>query len=181
MSFSSSFLPTIISRFKSCKELGDKTFAQLEQHQLFYKPSEESNSIAVIIQHFYGNALSRFTNFLTEDGEKEWRNRDAEFEAMELSKEDLISFWNTGWSTIFNALESLKEEHLDQTIYIRTEPHLVFDAILRQLAHYSYHVGQIVYIAKMQKNELFTSLSIPKGKSKEFNQELKTSSQDATT
>jgi hypothetical protein len=173
MSIAAEFLPTIISRFKAYKTLADKTFEQLTDEQFFYKPSEDSNSIAVIIQHMYGNAMSRFTNFLTEDGEKEWRNRDEEFETMDATRADLISFWNTGWETVFSALQSLKDDDLEKTVYIRKEPHIVFDAILRQLAHYSYHIGQIVYLGKMQ-NDHFKSLSIPKGQGKQFNQQMNT-------
>jgi hypothetical protein len=173
MPFSPDFLPHLIKRFKTYKELGDKTFEQLQDKDFFYQPSSESNSIAIIIQHMYGNAMSRWTNFLTEDGEKEWRKRDEEFETMDVSKQDLISFWNTGWNTVFQTLESLKEEDLDKTIYIRSEPLKAFDAILRQLAHYSYHVGQIVYIGRMITNENWKSLSIPKGESKQYNEKMK--------
>jgi hypothetical protein len=174
MSFSSEFLPNIIKRFKAYKELADKTFEQLEDKDFFYQPSLESNSIAIIIQHMYGNAMSRWTNFLTEDGEKEWRKRDAEFEVMDVRRNDLLSFWNTGWSLVFQTLGSLKEEDLDKTIYIRGEPHKAFDAILRQLAHYSYHVGQIVYLGKLLRNHEWKSLSIPRGESNQFNDKMKT-------
>lgn len=172
MSFSSEFLPNIIKRFKAYKELGDKTFNQLEEKDFFFQPSAESNSIAIIIQHLYGNAMSRWTNFLTEDGEKEWRKRDAEFEAMDITKQDLISFWNTGWNTMFKTLESLTEDDLEKIIYIRSEPHKAFDAILRQLAHYSYHVGQIVYLGRLIKGEQWKSLSIPRGQSLQFNKQM---------
>jgi uncharacterized damage-inducible protein DinB len=174
MSFSSEFLPKIINRFKAYKELADKTFEQLEDKDFFYQPSQQSNSIAIIIQHMYGNAMSRWTNFLTEDGEKEWRKRDAEFEVMDVSRQDLLSFWNTGWNVVFQTLESLREEDLDKTIYIRSEPLKAFDAILRQLAHYSYHVGQIVYIGKLIKDDEWKSLSIPRGQSNQFNEKMKT-------
>ena len=173
MSFVSEFLPEIIKRFKTYKALGDKTFEQLDDQDFFMQPSSESNSIAVIIQHMYGNAMSRWTNFLTEDGEKEWRKRDAEFEAMDITKQDLISFWNTGWNTMLQTLEALTEGDLDKTIYIRGEPHKVFDAILRQFAHYSYHVGQIVYLGRLYKGGEWKSLSIPKGQSIHFNQQMK--------
>lgn len=129
------FLQNAIKRFEYYKELGDNTFAQLEEKDFFYQPNEASNSIAVVIQHLYGNMLSRWTNFLTEDGEKDWRKRDAEFEAMECSKQDLVSFWNEGWKCLLDTLKSLQPEDLDKTIYIRTEPLIVYDAILRQLAH----------------------------------------------
>ncbi len=166
------FLPDAIKRFSYYKELGDKTFEQLNEEDFFYQPNEASNSIAIIIQHLYGNMLSRWTNFLTEDGEKEWRKRDAEFEPMDCNKADLISFWNTGWKCLLDALTALNEDDLNKTIYIRTEPLKVYDAILRQLAHYPYHVGQIVYIGRMLRNDEWKSLSIPKGGSKDFNSSL---------
>lgn len=148
MSFEQGFLKDAIKRFKYYKELGDKTFEQITDHAFFYQPSSESNSIAVIVQHMYGNMLSRWTNFLTEDGEKEWRKRDAEFEQTPCSKQDIVSFWNEGWNCLLKTLESLTPEDLSKTIKIRTEPLLVYDAILRQLAHYPYHVGQIVYLGR---------------------------------
>lgn len=173
MSFESGFLKDSIKRFKYYKELGDKTFEQLSEADLFYQPSSESNSIAVTVQHLYGNMLSRWTNFLTEDGEKEWRKRDAEFEIIRCSKADIISFWNDGWKCLLDTLESLKPEDLTKTITIRTEPLSVYDAILRQLAHYPYHVGQIVYLGRLVKNEAWKSLSIPKGKSADYLETVK--------
>jgi hypothetical protein len=134
------FLKDSIKRFRYYKELGDKTFEQLKDNDFFYQPNTESNSIAIIIQHMYGNMLSRWTNFLTEDGEKDWRKRDAEFEVITMTREDLLSFWNEGWNSLLNTLESLQPGDLMKTITIRTEPLLVYDAILRQLAHYPYHV-----------------------------------------
>jgi hypothetical protein len=172
MTLQQEFLEKITKRFETYKELADKTFSQLEEKDFFYQPSTESNSIAIIIQHLYGNAMSRWTNFLTEDGEKEWRKRDAEFEVMDATKQDLLSFWNNAWKLILDTLNSLTEGDLTKTIYIRTEPLLVFDAILRQLAHYSYHIGQVVYIGKMLKNNAFQTLSIPKGKSSDYNKSM---------
>ncbi|TAJ55932.1 MAG: DUF1572 domain-containing protein [Chitinophagaceae bacterium] len=168
MSFGADFLKDAIKRFRYYKELGDKTFAQLAEADLFYQPSGESNSIAVMIQHMYGNMMSRWTNFLTEDGEKEWRQRDAEFEVMQISQQDLLSFWNEGWKCLLDTLESLQPEDLTKTVTIRTEPLQVYDAILRQLAHYPYHVGQIVYLGRLIKNEQWQSLSIPKGNSAKY-------------
>ena len=176
MSFEEGFLKDCIKRLKYYKDLGDKTFDQLEEKDFFYQPNKESNSIAVIVQHLYGNMLSRFTNFLTEDGEKEWRKRDAEFETQDISKADVLSFWNEGWKCVFNALENLKPSDLTKTIYIRTEPLFVYDAILRQLAHYPHHVGQILYIGKMLKGEAWKSLSIPVGGSNAFNEKMSTAS-----
>src|SRR6476620_2273959 len=163
MSFEEGFLKDAIKRFRSYKELGDKTFSQLEDKHFFYQPSSESNNIAIIIQHLHGNMLSRFTNFLTEDGEKPWRNRDSEFDNAILTKTAVTQLWNEGWDCLMNALESLHPNDLMKTIYIRTEPLLVYDALLRQLAHYPNHVGQIQYIGKMRKGAAWQSLSIPKG------------------
>jgi hypothetical protein len=168
------FLKDTIKRFNYYKELGDKTFAQLTEAHFFEEPVKDSNSIAVIVQHMYGNMLSRWTNFLTEDGEKEWRKRDAEFEPMQLSKADILSFWEEGWTCFLDTLNSLTEEDLLKTITIRTEPLLVYDAILRQLAHYPYHVGQIVYLGKIFKGDNWVSLSIPRGKSIDYLHEVKT-------
>jgi hypothetical protein len=173
MNLEEGFLKDSIKRLKYYKELGDKTFEQLEERDFFYRPNEESNSIAIIVQHLYGNMLSRFTNFLTEDGEKEWRQRDAEFDVFDdITKEDVLSFWNAGWNCVFTAIESLKPADLLRTIYIRTEPLLVYDAILRQLAHYPHHVGQILYISKMLKGKEWKTLSIPRGGSQAFNTQM---------
>jgi hypothetical protein len=173
MSFEEGFLKDAIKRFKYYKELGDKTFEQVTEEDIFFQPSTESNSIAVIVQHIHGNMLSRWTNFLTEDGEKEWRKRDAEFETVRSSKQDIISSWNEGWACLLNTLESLTPEDLNKTVTIRTEPLKVYDAILRQLAHYPYHVGQIVYLGRLRKNEGWASLSIPKGSSAQYLETVK--------
>jgi predicted secreted protein len=155
---------------KYYKELGEKTFEQLNDADFHLNPSSESNSIAVMIQHIVGNMLSRFTNFLTEDGEKDWRNRDDEFEVHNYSKQQLIELWNKGWKCFFDAVESLNENELAKTITIRKEELTVTDAIIRQLAHYPYHIGQIVYVARLIKNENWKNLSIPKGHSQAYNQ-----------
>lgn len=174
MELAAAFLRDSIKRFTNYKELGDKTLTQLEEKDLRFQPSSESNSIAVIIQHMHGNMLSRWTNFLTEDGEKEWRKRDAEFEEpANCSKAELLARWNEGWSCLLNTLESLSSEDVVKTVTIRTEPLPVYDAILRQLAHYSCHVGQIVYIGKLIKNEQWVSLSIPKGNSLQYLKNVK--------
>lgn len=164
------FLNTLIARVKYYKQLGEKTFEQLEEKDFHWQPSSESNSIAVIIQHLTGNMLSRWTNFLTEDGEKEWRQRDDEFEIHSYSKKQLIDIWNRGWDCFLNTLNSLKADDLLKTIYIRKEPMIAIDAINRQLAHYPYHIGQIVYIGRMIRNENWKNLSIPKGTSQQYNQ-----------
>lgn len=169
MSLGKEYLSTVIKRLKYYKELGEKTFEQLEEKDFHLLPTSESNSIAVIVQHLSGNMLSRFTNFLTEDGEKEWRQRDDEFEIHDFSKQQIIDIWNKGWERCFDALESLTENDLLTIIYIRKEPLTVVDAINRQLAHYPYHIGQIIYIGRMIKNKDWKNLSIPKGQSSQYN------------
>jgi len=170
MNIGQEYLSTVIKRVKYYKDLGEKTFAQLEDKDFHWQPSSESNSIAVIIQHVSGNMLSRWTNFLTEDGEKDWRNRDDEFDIHSFSRQQLVEIWNKGWDCFLNALDSLKADDLLQTIYIRKESMTAIDAINRQLAHYPYHIGQIVYIGRMIKNENWKNLSIPKGTSQQYNQ-----------
>jgi len=162
-----------IKRFEYYKSLGDNTLQQLSEEQVFWQYNEESNSIAVIIHHIAGNMLSRWTNFLTEDGEKSWRNRDEEFVNTMNTKQEVLDFWEKGWKCFFNALGQITEENLYSTIYIRGEAHSVADAVFRQLAHYPYHIGQIVYLAKMMKNEDWKTLSIARNKSQEFNTEMK--------
>lgn len=169
MSTGKEFLLTAIRRLKYYKDLGDKTFEQLNEWDFHYQPNDESNSIAVIIQHMAGNMLSRWTNFLTEDGEKEWRQRDDEFEVHSYNKQQLIEQWEKGWTCFFTALESLKKKDLKLTILIRKESLSVIDAINRQLAHYPYHIGQIVHIAKTIKGKNWKNLSIPKGNSQAYN------------
>jgi len=172
MNIEQTFLESSIKKFRSQKALGEKTFAQLNDADFLFKPSSESNSIAIIVQHLYGNMLSRWTNFLREDGEKSWRNRDAEFEESLKTKEGVLNAWNSGWACVLNTLEKLKPEDVLKTITIRSQPLLVIDAIIRQIDHYGYHVGQIVYIGRMIKDTAWQSLSIPKNKSSEFNQTM---------
>lgn len=166
------YLESVKKYFNQQKSLGDKTIAQLSEENLLWQFNENSNSIGIIVQHLWGNMLSRWTNFLTEDGEKPWRDRDNEFEDVIKTKDELVQKWNAGWDCVLNTLNSLKEEDLSKTIYIRKEPHNVGDAINRQLAHYSNHVGQIVYIGKMCLDKKWNSLSIPKGNSKDFNKKM---------
>jgi len=166
------FLDSASKRFKEYKGLGQKTFDQLSDEEMLFCPNEVSNSIAVIIQHMHGNMLSRWTNFMTEDGEKEWRNRDDEFEIHLFSKQQLIDKWNEGWKVVLDTLESLIPEDLSKNILIRGQPLNVVDAINRQLTHYSYHVGQIVYIGRWIRQNDWQSLSIPKNKSQEFNHQM---------
>jgi Protein of unknown function (DUF1572) len=164
MSLGKTYLDSVITKMTAYKVLGDKTFEQLEEKDFHYQPNEESNSIAIIVQHVSGNMLSRWINFLTEDGEKEWRKRDDEFEVHKLSKQQIIDMWNKGWACMFDALQSLTDEDLMKTITIRNEPMSAIDAINRQLAHYPYHVGQIIYIGKILKNHDWKNLSVPKKK-----------------
>ena len=166
------FLQSAIKRVAYYKELGDKTLNQLSEADFHFVPNKENNSIAIIIQHVAGNMLSRWTDFLTTDGEKDWRNRDAEFEEQHLSKQQLIDFWEKGWSCFLNSLNALTADDLLKTIYIRQEAILVTDAINRQMAHYPYHIGQIIYIGKIIKDQHWQSLSIAKGNSQQYNQEL---------
>lgn len=166
------FIKNLIKRFNTYKELGDKSLAVVDEDDIHFRPNEESNSIASIIQHLHGNMQSRFTNFLTEDGEKPWRKRDDEFTENHLPKETIMALWNEGWIIVMQALQALQPDDLMKTIYIRTEPLLVYDALLRQLAHYPYHVGQIVYISKLRKGKDWQPLSIAKGKSNHFNEQL---------
>jgi uncharacterized damage-inducible protein DinB len=169
MAIGQNFLDTAIKRVSYYKTLGDKTFEQLTDADFHYQPNESSNSIAIIIQHMTGNMLSRWTNFLTEDGEKDWRNRDEEFEQRDLGRKELLALWEKGWACFLDALKQLNEDDLLKTISIRSEPLTVIDAINRQMAHYPYHVGQIVYLGRMIKDAAWKNLSIPKGQSQQFN------------
>lgn len=161
-----------LKRFAYYKELGDKTFEQLSEEQFFWQYNDESNSVAIIVKHLAGNMLSRWTNFLSEDGEKDWRNRDQEFENDFKTKQEVIDYWEKGWACLFSALDQITEENINYPIYIRGEKHSVLDAVLRQLAHYPYHIGQIIYIAKMLRNEDWKTLSIARNKSAEFNNKM---------
>ncbi|WMI65270.1 DUF1572 family protein [Aestuariibaculum sp. YM273] len=164
-----SYLTSIIKQFEYYKSLGDKTFNQLTFDEISWQSSEDANSISIIAKHMVGNMLSRWTNFLSEDGEKSWRNRDDEFIASYTSKEDLIASWESGWHCLFKAIKRLTSADLERIIYIRNEGHTVLEAINRQLAHYSYHIGQIVFLGKLLKGKEWQSLSILKGKSTTYN------------
>ena len=166
----SNYLESVIKQFEYYKMLGDKTFAQLSDENLFWQYNEDSNSIAVIVKHLWGNMLSRWTDFLNSDGEKDWRNRDSEFESDIQSRAEILEKWEEGWNCLFNAIRPLKEEDLSRIIYIRNQGHTVMEAINRQLAHYPYHIGQIVFVGKMLA-ESWNSLSIPKGNSQNYNAE----------
>lgn len=165
------YLNGTIKLFEYYKQLGEKTFFQVSDEQLFYKLNDESNSIAIIVKHLWGNMLSRWTDFLTTDGEKEWRQRDAEFENDTATRETMLQQWNAGWACLFNTLHSLTEDDLGKQIFIRNQGQTVVEAINRQVAHYAYHVGQIVFLGKVFCNENWQSLSIPKGNSQNYNAE----------
>ena len=165
------FLVSVKKQMLYYKTIAEKAIDQLDEEQLFVSVNDDTNSIATIVKHMAGNMLSRWTDFLTSDGEKEWRNRDSEFENTANSKEEILKIWNEGWTCFFKAIEELKPEQLSQIIYIRNEGQTALDAINRQLAHYPYHVGQIVFYAKMLKKDNWTSLTIPKNKSNSYNAE----------
>jgi len=158
--------------FSDYKRMAEKTMEQLSEKQLYWAPDKESNSIAIIAKHLWGNMRSRWTNFLTEDGEKPWRNRDTEFEMDWKGRDTLMQKWEEGWQIMFNTIDSLKETDLDKTVLTRGEQNTVLEAINRQIAHYASHIGQIVYLGKMMKQEDWHTLSIARGKSKEFNEKM---------
>jgi hypothetical protein len=163
-------LPGIIKQFQYYKQLGDQTLLQLQPEELHWQPNSDSNSIAILIHHMSGNMLSRFTHFLLEDGEKSWRNRDMEFEPGHQPPGQLIEQWELGWRCLFDRLKNLNETDLDSIVYIRNMGHTALEAVFRQLAHYSYHVGQMVYVGKMLRGQHWKPLSIPKGESRLYNQ-----------
>lgn len=163
-----SYLNSAIKQFEYYKSLGDNTFTQLSEQEIFINHND-SNSIAILVKHIAGNMLSRWTNFLTEDGEKKWRNRDDEFINTFKTKDDIINSWEKGWQCLFDAILPLQETDLEEIIYIRNQGHTVVEGVNRQLCHYSYHIGQIVLIGKMIKGEHWISLSIPKNKSNSYN------------
>lgn len=159
-----------LSSLRSGKKLADKAIAQLKDEEFFVTLDKESNSIAVIMKHMAGNMFSRWTDFLNSDGEKPNRNRDMEFVIEpETTKDDVIDYWERGWKCVFEALEPLHPEDLEKTVKIRGEEHTIVEAINRQMMHYSYHVGQIVFLAKHFRSTEWTSLSIPRNRSAEFN------------
>ena len=165
-----SYIQLATREFKRLKALADGAMSQITPEQFFAAASEGDNSIAVIVKHVGGNLVSRWTEFLTSDGEKPNRNRDSEFEiAVGDTHQVLLSQWESGWAALFSALEPLTASDLEKIVTIRGEPHSVMQAVSRQLTHYAYHVGQIVYVAKHHAGKSWRSLSIPKGKSGEFN------------
>ncbi len=164
------YLQLTVREFHKMKLLADQAIAQITPEQFFAEVSAVDNSIAVIVKHLGGNLLSRWTDFLTSDGEKPDRDRDAEFEVTASDTyQVLLQRWEAGWTALFSALEPLTDQDLASTVTIRGEPLSILQAVNRQLTHYSYHVGQIVYVAKHYAGTAWRSLSIPKGKSAEFN------------
>jgi hypothetical protein len=170
--FSTSYLEDSLSLFHSCKRLGEGAIEQVSDEQLFATLDQEMNSIAIIVKHLAGNMRSRWTEFLTSDGEKPDRNRDGEFEQPPATRAELMRVWNEGWQAVFEALQPLAEADLERTVSIRGEPHSVMQAVNRQLAHYSYHVGQIVFLAKHLHAGGWKSLSVPRNQSAEFNRRV---------
>lgn len=155
--------------FHYYKTLGESALSQLSEREIFQTGSEHDNSIAIIMQHLAGNMLSRWTNFFTEDGEKSWRHRDKEFELQSDRYDELLKYWERGWNCLFKALDEITADNIDQDVFIRAQKHNVTEAVQRQLTHYAYHIGQLVYIAKKMRGSQWNSLSIPKNKSSEFN------------
>ena len=170
--FSTSYVEDSLSLFRYYKKLGEGAMDQLSDEQLFAALDPEMNSIAIIVKHIAGNMRSRWTDFLTSDGEKPDRNRDTEFEQPPSTRVDLLKLWNDGWQRVFSAQEPLSDSDLQRSVLIRGEPHSVMQAINRQIAHYSYHCGQIVFLAKHLQSAKWKALTVPRGKSEEFNQKV---------
>ena len=161
-----------VNSFGNYKKLAERAIDQVNNEEFFAQIDEESNSIAVIVKHIAGNLHSRWRDFLTSDGEKPDRHRDTEFEMIGETRDSLMQFWESGWRTLFDNVEPLTEEDFSRTVMIRGEPHSVVEAINRQLTHYSYHVGQIVFLAKHLKASEWKTLSVPRNRSAEFNRHL---------
>jgi uncharacterized damage-inducible protein DinB len=170
--FSTSYLEDSVSLFQYYKKLAEGAMAQVSDEQLFATLDDEMNSIAIIVKHMAGNMRSRWTDFLTSDGEKPDRHRDSEFVAPPATREDLLRLWNEGWERVFQALQPLSDSDLQRQVSIRGEPHSVMQAMNRQIAHYSYHVGQIVFLAKHFRGSDWKSLTVPRNKSAEFNRKV---------
>jgi len=161
-----------LSSFRNCKKMAERAIEQVSDEEFFVTIDAESNSIALIVKHIAGNLHSRWKDFLTTDGEKPTRNRDTEFELIEDTRESLMTFWETGWQVLFDNIEPLTEDDFAKTVTIRGEPHTIVEAINRQLTHYSYHVGQIVFLAKHLKSAEWKTLTVPRNHSAQFNEFL---------
>ena len=168
----SNYLESALKEFRRYKALGDKSFAQLGEKDIHWSPNEDSNSIAIIVKHMVGNMRSRWTDFFSSDGEKSWRNRDTEFEDPFNSLLEMTEAWDRAWELVLNTLASIDPDSFNHKVYIRKEEHSVIEAVNRQLGHYAYHTGQIVYIAKSILGDKWQSLSIPKGGSDEYNKRM---------
>lgn len=167
------YLSVALNNFRTYKSIADKALEQISEEQFHYLIDEESNSIAIIMQHMIGNARSRFIDFFTSDGEKPNRHRDQEFVEQKLTKDELLIQWNDAWQIVFDLLESMNDNDLGKIVSIRNEKQSALKAINRQVAHYAYHVGQIVFIAKHLKGKDWETMSIAKGKSEEYNKGMK--------
>jgi uncharacterized damage-inducible protein DinB len=167
------FLASIIGQFHAQKSMAERAVVQLPDEKLRVPLDENTNSIAVIMKHMSGNLISRFTDFLTSDGEKAWRNRDGEFVDDFKDRQSIMAYWERGWKVLFETLGSLRTQDLEGTVLIRTQRLGVIDALLRALTHQSYHVGQIVQLARHLAGDKWTTLTIARGKSEQFNQQLK--------
>jgi len=172
LKFTTSYLEDSLELFRSYKKLGERAMEQLPEAKLFAQLDDESNSIAIIVKHMAGNMRSRWTDFLTSDGEKPDRNRESEFEDAPATREALMQLWDQGWALVFGALEPLSDADLGRTVTIRGEAHSVMQAINRQIGHYAHHCGQIIFLAKHWQGANWKSLSIPRGKSAEFNRRV---------
>lgn len=172
MDATQNFLSDALLSYRNCKSLAERALDQTSDEHFFLQLDEESNSVAIIVKHIAGNLHSRWRDFLTTDGEKPDRRRDTEFELIDDTRESLMNFWESGWRTLFEAVEPLTPADLTSTVTIRGEPHTVLEAINRQLTHYSYHVGQIVFLAKHFRSAEWQTLSVPRNRSDEFNARL---------
>lgn len=170
--FVENFHADALATFRGYKKLAERALDQLSDDEFFIKIDPESNAIAIIVKHIAGNLHSRWRDFLTTDGEKTDRHRDTEFELIDDTRESLMQFWETGWQTLFDSLQPLTEEDFGRSVTIRGEPYTVVEAVNRQLTHYSYHVGQIVFLAKHLRSSDWKTLSVPRNRAAEFNRYL---------
>lgn len=167
----SNYIKSTKQQFLYYKMLGEKTFDQLSDDELFWQYNDVSNTMSVMVKHLWGNMMSRWTDFLTSDGEKDTRNRDGEFVSDIKTRNEMMTKWEEGWKCLFTALDTVNTENWETTIYIRNQGHSIAEAVNRQMMHYAYHIGQMVYLGRMIKGDEWLSLSIPKGDSKAYNNE----------
>ena len=173
MTLAAHYLEEIRRQLQGYKRLADGALAQISEEEFFRELDPESNSIAIVVKHLAGNMRSRFTDFLTTDGEKPDRNRDQEFEVGTGNRAEFMAAWERGWKAVFNTIDALKPEDVERTVMIRSEPHTVLQALNRALAHFASHIGQIIYLAKYYRSEKWTTLSVPRGKTDEFNAKMR--------